>query len=258
MTRSLRDIPGSSTPRRRRPSRRERDIWAPLTSPNLDLTPRALGLDRSKPHRFKPRRRLDVGLLLIVASALGLATWLGTQFWSSTRVDVEMTGLESGTPFTPDAVRDLAVSITMPKEDDRFRADLTLDGVPLLEDLEFSGDTLELRPAQLVEQELVEGAIDEGEHRITLTVERMFIASSVFEWTYAVDSVAPTLSVPADHDPVDIAEPVTVRGEVERDAELFLDGEPLDTDDGRFEVSFDHPPTGALRFEAVDRAGNAT
>jgi hypothetical protein len=258
MARPLRDIPGSPSRRRRRPSRRERDIWAPLTSPNVDLTPRALRLDRSKPHRFKPRRRLDLGLLFIVVAALGLVAWLGTQFWSATRVHVTMAGIESGAPFKPDDAQGIAMAVTVPEKDDRFRAELTLDGVELLDDLEFEGDTVVVRPAELVASELVQSALDEGEHKLVLTVGRPFISDSVFRWTYEVDSVAPVLQVPATLDPVAIDEPVTVTGEVDGDAELHLDGKPIDHDDGRFSVGFEHPPTGALHFEAVDRAGNRT
>src|SRR5690606_34945668 len=156
--------------------------------------------------------------------------------------------------------RELEVAITLPKEDDRFRAELTIDGVELLgKDLvEFRGDTLLISPAQLVEDEVVQSALDEGEHKITLSVGRLFLSDAVFEWSYAVDSIAPVLDVPSALDPVDIKSEVTVRGEVEADAELFFNGEPLDHDDGRFAVHFDHPPSGALHFEAVDKAGNRT
>jgi hypothetical protein len=258
MARSLRDIPGSVAPRKRFVSKRERELWAPPRSTSLDLTPRALRLDRSRHKFFRPRRQLDIGFLVIGAGALGVLLWMGTSFWSATRVHVELSGLVDGTPFTPDHAEDLDIAISLPKSDDRFRAALTLDGVDLLEDLEFKGDAVHIAPAELVESKLVESALDEGEHTITLSVGRLFISDSVFHWTYAVDSVAPTLEVPPALDPVPIDEPVTVRGKVEPDVDLLFDGEPLDNDGGQFEVDFDLPPTGALRFEAVDRAGNRT
>lgn len=256
MARSLRDIPGSKPPRRRFVSQRERDLWAPPRSTSLDLTPRALRLDRNRGHSFRPRRQLDIGILLIGGAALAVAVWLGTSFWSATRVRVDVAGLVDGTPFMPAEAEQLAVSITLPKADDRFRAALTLDGVDLLDELEFVGDTIRIEPRRLVESELLDSALEEGEHTITLSVGRVFLSDSVFQWRYTVDSVAPVLQVPAALDPVPIDEPVTVRGEVEPGAALELAGEPVDTDDGRFEVSFDHPPTGALRFSAVDEAGN--
>jgi hypothetical protein len=255
---SLRDIPGSNPPRKRFVSQRERDLWAPPRSTSLDLTPRGLKLDASGPRFLRRRRRLDLGWLLIATAAVGVVVWLGSSFWSATRVHVALAGLVDGTPFTPDAADDLDISITLPRSDDRFRAALTLDGVDLLEELEFRGDSVRIRPADLVEAELVESALDEGEHTITLSVGRLFLADSVFTWRYGVDSVAPTLEVPRTLEPVAIDAPVTVSGRVEADAELTFAGEPLEVDDGRFDVAFDHPPTGPLRFEAVDRAGNRT
>lgn len=257
MARSLRDLPRPGT-RRRLFSRSRDDLFAPLRSPHVDLTPRALRLERSGPRRFRARRRVDVGLLLIVVAALGLAAWVGLSFWRATRVHVELAGLVPGTPFVPEEAEDLAIAISIPDDGDRYRAELVLDGVPLLEDLEWTGDTVEVVPAELVTSELVESALDEGEHVLVLSVARPFIAASEFRWTYTVDSVAPVLSVPASFDPVPIDEPVTVRGEAERGAELYLDGELIDDDGGAFEVDFDHPPTGALTFEAVDEAGNRT
>ena len=259
MVRSLHDLPRSPARRRGLGRRRRDDVFAPLRSPTLDLTPRGLSLDRSRGgQRFRPRRQVDVTILLIVAGAVGLVGWLGWSFWKSTRVHVELAGLVSGAPFQPEAAADLAIALTIPASDDRFRASVTLDGVELTEDLEFAGDTLVVEPAGLVEAELVEGALDEGEHRIRLSVGRLFLPDSTFEWTYVVDSVAPILEVPSALDPVPIEEAVTVSGTTEEDAELFLNGEPVEHDDGRFAVSFEHPPTGALQFEAVDPAGNRT
>jgi hypothetical protein len=257
MARSLRDIPGSD-PRKRFVSKRERELWAAPRPTGLDLTPRALRLDRARPSFFRPRRQLDLGILLIAAAALGVLLWLGVSFWNATRVRVEIAGLVDGTPFTPDHADDLEITISVPRSDDRFRAALTLDGVELLEEIEFTGSRLEISPAELVRSQLVESALDEGEHTLTLSVGRLFLPDSVFRWSYAVDSVAPALEVPATLDPVPIDQPVTVRGTVEPDVELRFAGQPLGVDDGRFEVAFDRPPTGPLHFEAIDRAGNRT
>ena len=130
----------------------------------------------------------------------------------------------------------------------------------LLEDVEPEADgrTLHIRPAELVESELVEQALAEGEHRIELSVGRMFLPDATFSWTYVVDSIAPTLDVPASLPPVRIDEPVTIEGGVEEDVELRLDDRPIENDDGSFAVDFDTPPTGSLAFEAIDEAGNRT
>ncbi|MFP5254705.1 MAG: putative glycoside hydrolase [Acidimicrobiia bacterium] len=260
MVRPLHDLPRSPARRRGLGRRRSDDVFAPLRSQTLDLTPRGLSLERSRgrSQRFRPRRQIDLTILLIAASAIGLVAWLGWSFWKSTRVHVELAGLVSGTPFQPEAAAELGIALSIPNSDDRFRASVSLDGVELTEDLEFTGDTLVVEPAELVADELVEGALDEGEHRLRLSVGRLFLPDSTFEWTYVVDSVAPVLEVPSSLDPVPVEEAVTVSGTTEPDAELFLNGEPVEHDDGRFAVDFAHPPTGELRFEAVDPAGNRT
>lgn len=258
MARSLRDIPGANAPRRR--IALKRDVFAPTRSPLLDLTPRGLPLERSRRSPFRPRRQLDVGRVVLTVVALAVAVWLGTAFWRATRVEVFVDGLVSGAQLTPDAAADLAVAIRIPESNERFRAVVRVDGTVLeADDIPFQGDTLVLEPEELAETELVETALDEGEHEIEVSVSRLFLGDSRFRWSYVVDSVAPELTVPATLDPVPIDQAVTVAGRVEESASLTFDGEPLDRDDdGRFEVAFDRPPSGPLHFEAVDEAGNRT
>ncbi len=256
MARPLRDIPGSN--KRRRSPRRERDLWAPSRSTNVDLTPPALRLGRNRNRTFAPRRQIDVGVILIVVAALGLLAWMGTSWWRATRVEVDVAGIVDGAPLQPEAAAALEIAITMPSSDDRFRAEVQLDGVELLDDLEFQGDTLRVVPDDLVADELVPGALEEGAHELELRVGRLLLPDSVFRWTYLVDSTPPALTVPPTFEPVPIDAEVTVEGEVEDGAALLLDGEPVEADDGRFAVTFDHPPTGTLHFEAVDGAGNRT
>ena len=186
--------------------------------------------------------------------------WIFSAFWGATRVHVESAGIDDGRALTPDAAEELDVRISLNSSDELFRSDLKVDGVSLLEDVEPEADgrTLHIRPAELVENELVEQALAEGEHRIELSVGRMFLPDATFNWSYVVDSIAPTLEVPASLPPVPIDEPVTIEGGVEEDVELRLDDRPIDNDDGSFAVDFDTPPTGSLAFEAIDEAGNRT
>lgn len=259
MATSLRDIPGAKRARQRRKA--ERSLWAPPRPTTLDLTPGGLKLNRT-PRRFsnRPARQLDLFLILLVVGAVAVAVWIFMAFWNATRVHVDTAGIDDGRALTPEAAEELDIRITLEESDQLFRADLTVDGVPLLEDLEPEADgrTIRIRPAQLVESELVEQALAEGEHVIELAVGRVFLGDSTFRWRYVVDSIAPTLELPRSLDPVPIDEAVTVRGTVEEGAEVRYRGERLDTDDGEFEVEFGTPPTGALRFEAVDEAGNTT
>jgi len=259
MATSLRDIPGANPARKRR--RADRGLWAPSRSTTLDLTPRSLRLNRAgPPRRNKLPGQVDVFLVILVLGAVGVVVWLLMAFRSATRVDVEATGIDDGRALTPDAAGELDIAITLASSDELFRADLRIDGVPVLEDLEPEADgaTVRIRPAQLVESELVEQALAEGEHTIELSVGRMFLGDSSFRWSYVVDSIAPVVELPPTLAPVPIADAVTVSGTVEEGAELQFRGQPLDADDGEFSVDFDSPPSGALAFTAVDEAGNST
>lgn len=259
MATSLRDIPGANRARKRR--RADRGLWAPSRPTILDMTPGSLRLGGPKARRsFRPSGHIDLFLVVLVLGGIGVVVWLAMAFWGATRVAVDATGIDDGRALTPDAAADLDIKITLASSDELFRADLKVDGVAVLEDLEPEADgaTVRIRPAELVETELVEQALAEGEHKIELSVGRMFLGDSTFSWSYVVDSIAPTLDLPSSLDPVPIADAVTVRGTVEEGAELRFRGEPLDADDGKFAVDFGTPPTGALEFKAVDEAGNTT
>ena len=260
MATSLRDIPGANRARKRR--RAERGLWAPARPTTLDLTPGGLRLERTKtPRRYnRPGRQVDIFLILLVVGAIAVAVWILSAFWSATRVHVDSAGIDDGRALTPEAAEELDIRITLNSVDDLYRSDLKVDGVSVLEDLEPESDgrTLRIRPAELVETELVEQALAEGEHRIELSVGRMFLGDASFDWSYVVDSIAPKLDVPASLPPVPIDEAVTIEGDVEEGVELRLDDQAIDNDDGRFAVDFDSPPTGSLLFEAIDEAGNRT
>ena len=189
-----------------------------------------------------------------------MAAWLGNAFWSATRVDVEVAGITSGQALTPEAAAELDIAIALASNDEVFRSKVTIDGIEVLDAVrpDADGTTLRIQPAALAESEVVEHALDEGEHVIELSVGRLFLGDAQFRWTYVVDSIAPVIDLPTSLDPVAIDAPVTVEGKVEEGVELFLDGEPVEERNGTFSVEFATPPTGALPFEAVDEAGNRT
>ena len=213
MATSLKDIPGAN--RARKPRRSERGLWAPSRSTKLDLTPGSLRLSRPEQTRVQaldpPDRPLPRGPRARARSASSV--WLAMAFWGATRVHVVATGIDDGRALTPEAAEELDITIALDSSDELFRAELKVDGVPLLEDLEPEADgrSVRIRPADLVESELVEQALAEGEHKIELSVGRMFLGDSTFTWSYVVDSIAPTLDLPTSLDPVPIADAVTVR-----------------------------------------------
>jgi hypothetical protein len=263
MATSLRDIPGAQRPNNGRGRKSDRGLWAPSRSTKVDMTPGSLRINRARRRGFnRPSGQIDLFLWALVLGAVAVAAWLGHAFWSATRVDVDVAGIENGHALTPEHAADLDIALTLASTDELFRSSLTVDGIDVMEQLAPADDdtstTLTIRPQDLVDKELVEHALDEGEHEIQLSVGRLLLGDSQFTWRYVVDSVAPVLDVPPSLDPVPIDEAVTVKGTVEDGATLTYAGEPLDNDDGSFEVEFGTPPAGALHFTATDEAGNQT
>jgi len=258
MASSLRDIPGAQRPSRHKA---DRGLRAPSRSTTLDLTPGSLRVGRRRRGLNRPRNQVDLFLWVLVLGALAVAAWLGHAFWSATRVDVAVAGVRDGQALTPDHAAGLDIALTLSSTDELFRASLTVDGVDVLADLapkDETSTTVRIQPQGLVDSDLVAHALDEGQHEIKLSVGRLLLSDSQFTWRYVVDSVAPTLDLPASLDPVPITDAVTVSGTVEDGASLTYAGEPLDTHDGRFAVEFGTPPAGALHFTATDEAGNTT
>ena len=166
-------------------------------------------------------------------------------------------GSTTAGPSRPDAAEELDIRITLDSADELFRSDLQIDGVSVLEDLEPEADgrTLRIRPAELVESELVEQALAEGEHRIELSVGRMFLGDSTFTWSYVVDSIAPTLDVPGQpRRRCRSTSPSRSRARSRRAWSCGSTTSPIDNDDGSFAVDFDSPPTGSLAVRG-DRRG---
>ena len=134
MATSLSDIPGAN----RAPSRRrsERGLWAPSRSTKLDLTP---GLAADQPAQRKgsnrPSRQVDLFLVALVLGALGVVAWLGHAFWSATRIDVAVAGIDDGQSLTPEHAADLDIAITFTRPTSCSEATLTVDGVDVMEDL---------------------------------------------------------------------------------------------------------------------------
>ncbi|CAN5264940.1 hypothetical protein BH18ACT4_BH18ACT4_07130 [soil metagenome] len=250
MATSLRDIPGAN---RQRPSRlrrgRRKSIWGPSRVPGIDLGPRPLGLERRKPPRlYRPRRQVDVGLILLWLF-FAVVVMLGVRAgWKATRVDVSAAGITDDMLLTATAAEGLAVELTFVKAEHLERADLTFDGRSVRDEVDVDGRTLRWRPA----------AVGEGEHELRLAVPRMVLADAVFSWDLVVDGTPPVIDVPPVLDPVPIDDPVTVTGRVDEGSTLTIDGERVPLDDGTFSLPFAIPPAGPLHLEAVDEAGNRT
>src|SRR3546814_20878258 len=126
------------------------------------MTPRGMRLERTRRSSFGPSRQLDIGRWVLGLAILAVVVWLGTAFWRATRIEADLAGLDSGAVLTPAAARDLDLELVMPSSGERFRATVRVDDVVISEDLEFEGDTLRLRPDELVAPGLVESARSAG------------------------------------------------------------------------------------------------
>ncbi|CAN5841738.1 hypothetical protein BH24ACT3_BH24ACT3_03090 [soil metagenome] len=249
MTTDLRRIPGV-TPFGSRRRRMRFGRWAQgvRRRPSVLIDPRG----RARPtgrHRslYGTTRSLPVANLVITGLFLAVGAFLVHQAWAATRVHVDLQGLEDGTSLTSAAAAVLDVRIAVNVDaDDLDQISATFNGEPVDEGWEVDDGRLHWTAPELAE----------GEHRLQLSVPRMLLPPAEFAWQFTIDDTAPSIEVPSLLDPVAIHEPVRIEGEVEPDARLWLDGERLDHDNGRFVLAYDHPPAAPLRLEAEDDAGN--
>lgn len=259
MATDLRGIPGAGNGRRRRPSRVVGG--APTTSPWRRRGRAATGVEalgtlttgiRPPRRGWTPRRRRSIPWST-AAIALGfglLGTFVWLQFWQATRVDVRIDGLSDGDQLSVNAAADLDVRIDIAQLDLEAGVEPTLffDGFPAdPETYEVSDVGVRWQPPPL----------DEGAHVLSMSIGRPLLDDAEFSWSFVVDGTAPVIDVATPQPPAPICEAVTVEGRVETGlARLTVDGEPLEADDGRFELSYDQPPTGPIVIEATDMAGN--
>jgi hypothetical protein len=96
-------------------------------------------------------------------------------------------------------------------------------------------------------------------HTLTIRSGSRFLWRAPAQTTihFQVDSKAPGLTV----EPIPrltASEPFVVKGAVDEEVDLTVDGVPVTVKDGQFRVQFKFPPIGAIRVVAVDRAGTIT
>ena len=246
----LSKIPGAGASRDRnalRPfGRRRKDV--PEYRPQLIRDPHPKGKRRGRrriPLQFA--RSLSPVDVVIAAAFVLIGLYVLRAFWNWTRVDVEVTGLSAGAHLQPEATEGLDVVIDVEPDERVERASMTLDGQPLEpEQLEERPGGFRVRP----------GLLTAGAHTLALSVPRPVLGDSRFRWEFVVDGTPPSLEV-ASPIRVGVCDPVPVSGRVEPGAELTVNGEPADNEDGRFSLRYDRAP-GPLAIAATDRAGNVT
>ena len=134
--------------------------------------------------------------------------------------------------FTPDAIKDLAFTVTGEKI---AEAKLTYDGQPVTGTTE--GPALVYRPTNLAE----------GAHTFT--------ADNVTK-TFEVDATAPVLTVDKVEN-VDKEKPYTLTGSVQGAKTVKVDDKDVSLDNGRFSVNYDKAPL-SVKVWAQDEAGNVS
>jgi hypothetical protein len=190
-------------------------------------------------------RRSPLDVALVVGGLLILLVVLRGA-WSATRVDVEVTGIERDGAVTFAEASDLDVRIRIGPDKRVAMAKLLLDGRPLTA-AERLDDGFRWRPG---------GPLTAGVHRLELEVPRPVLPPSRFTWTVLVDPQPPSIDAPTRLDEHRLDQPVRIAGRVDTDAELTANGRPVELDDeGRFSLSYPHPPAGPILLVAEDRAG---
>jgi hypothetical protein len=265
MASSLRDIPGAnrrtSTFRRRRSGvgARSGRVGPPiLIDPRASLYDRRPtrglggGGSRRGPRRDRGRRVSPVDLVLAVAVVLVLG-FLGWKLWSTTRVDVEVTGIEDDGAVTFEKSGALDINIAVAPSGRLENATLVLDGTDLADTVEMSKTALRWK---------AEKPLTAGKHHLVLTVPRPILPASHFTWDFMVDGAPPIIRVGKTLlDPIDIDDPVSVKGSIDDTAAtLTANGDEVEVDQetGKFRVDYERAPAGPIRLVATDKAGQTT
>jgi hypothetical protein len=233
-----------------RPAARRVDEPPPAAlrpDPLLDTRP---GLPYDKNRRLlrrEPRvNGVNVALALI---AVVLVAWLAYGLWGMTRVDADLVGLADGAAMTSEEAADLAVELRVSPE----RADtagLLLDGRSILEEARRTDAGISWTPVR---------PLSEGRHTLELLVDRPILPAASFRWTFTVDDTAPALPLPAIVGPVPVDQPVVVEGRLADGERMWIDGEEVPLDDGRFRLEWELPPLGPpFEVRVLDAAGNET
>ncbi|MGH2684137.1 MAG: putative glycoside hydrolase, partial [Actinomycetota bacterium] len=237
------------TPRRRMFKRRETLPPLRQSMPILH-TPAGAGRRRRSLFDGGPRRRPDLLVVLCVLAGVWLAWIVGRWIWTETRVEVRVVGIEAGAALTGEEAEKLVLEITVDPVEDLERTTVTFGEFDITDVLERKGDRLRWVPGT--------GFIVEGEHQLKVSVPRSAFGPSTHTTTFVVDLTPPEFDLPHATEPQPIDEAVEVRGRVDPEATVTVDGEPYETDDGEIELSWDVPPAAPIVLTATDRAGNRT
>ncbi|MCC6224412.1 MAG: polysaccharide deacetylase family protein [Thermoleophilia bacterium] len=128
------------------------------------------------------------------------------------------------------------------------RAEWTLDGKRVTGGARVAGDRVAFGP----------GKLGDGRHTLEVSLPGLALWSpGEAAWTFTVDTAPPEIRVTKGSLRAQVRNPYELRGAVTGGGSLTVGGKPVELDgEGRFAVSYDAPPGGAIRLVAADRAGN--
>jgi hypothetical protein len=203
-----------------------------------------------EPTMFRQRkRRIDIGAVLAGLFGLGTLLFVGSIIYRGTRVEVDAEGIEDGMALNAEAAANLAVTLDVGSADRARGATLTFDG-DQVEEPEVKGEVISWKPPS---------GLEEGEHKLVLSVSRPVIGNADFTWDFTVDSKPPAVEVTPPGAPVALDQGGVVEGTTEPGSTVTADGRELRVDEkGRFRLEFSRPPAGAVAIRATDEARNAT
>ncbi len=240
-------------PRGRR--RRKEEARTAIGGGRLDFGPRPMSFESrhaDEPTVFAPRKkriRFDIGAILAGLFGIGTLVFVGSLIYQSTRVEVDVTGLEDAAALNAQATKDLSVTMNLGSEDRARSATVRFDGKPVDEPIVY-GTAVVWKP---------EATLEEGDHRLELAVPRPVLGDAAFAWDFVVDKTAPKVEVPPTAAPLALDEGGVVEGTTEKGSTVTADGRDLRVDgQGGFRLEFSRPPAGAVTIRATDRARNTT
>lgn len=241
---------GSARKSRRR---RREEARTTIGGGRLDFGPRPMAIEARQPDEptmFKQRkRRIDIGAILAGLFGIGTLVFVGTLVYRGTRVEVDVEGLEDGAALNAEAAANLAVTLDVGSAGRARGATLTFDGEPV-EEPAVKGQVISWKPPS---------GLEEGEHKLVLSVSRPVLGNADFIYDFVVDTTAPSVDVSPQAAPLALDGSGAITGRTEPGSTVTADGRDVRVDgEGAFRLEFGRPPAGAVSIRATDRAGNVT
>lgn len=189
-------------------------------------------------------RRLARPVVLVPVAAIVVAGVAVPTTLAATGGSMSATGLKNGAVLDKADIAGAALRVK-PNGVNAASLKATLDGAPV--PLAKDGAYYVVKP----------GALPDGKHTLSVRADKQMFGSASVTRDFTVDTTPPTLSVALPTKPVQITDPVTVSGQLEKGATVTAKGGALKVDGTSFTLHYKRPPAGA-QVVATDAAGNTT